>query len=128
LIYWYTILWAHNQRARKVDLGGSLGVCSNGIFRNKRRWETKVHRFEYIYYLWQIYLCNTEPKTLEALNMIGFITEDKGSYYRVVLQEGNSTYSENQLMMFLETAQRDGLKGVVLTGSVSKKVIEAVSQ
>jgi hypothetical protein len=123
LIYWYSILWGYSQHAKEVDLGGSLGWCSNGIFKAKKRWNTQVKQFQYFYNFWHVYAGSLTSERLEALNRIGFITEYKKTYYRVFLQKKGTTCSENEMNQILEVAQYNGLRGAVQFSPLAKNVI-----
>jgi hypothetical protein len=124
LIYWYTILWAYSKGAKKVDLGASPAWCSNGIFRNKKRWKPRVTRFDSFHYVWQVYASRLSPQMLGALNGIKFITENERELFRVVLQTGAAELSGEQDKQVLTEAQHSGLSGVLVIGPFSKRMIK----
>jgi hypothetical protein len=95
----HTILWFHGQGIRKVILGQSLAVFSDGPFQFKQKWEPRVTRpFEMIQPIWKFLMNDLPADLIEKINQMGIITEKKGKYYYLeICPEDELCNAENAL-------------------------------
>jgi hypothetical protein len=126
LIFWFTILWAYDQGVNKVDIGASQARCSNGVFHHKNLWKPKVFRFDSYHSIFQAYASKVSPNLLEALNGMGFISEERRDFFRVILQPGDSDFSRGQEEEAVQEAKKAGLSGILLIRPFSKKILKAI--
>jgi hypothetical protein len=124
LTYWFTIQWALSQGATRLDFGGSFPWCSNGVFRNKKRWKSKVSQYPIFHSAWEFFTTGPSVNLLETLNKIEFITEHQKNYYQVVLSTGEDDLPDDQKARSLSDALHSGLKGIMILKPYSRRVVE----
>ncbi len=116
LVVWYTILWGYQRGCKFLNMGGSRAWCSNGAFEHKQCWKPYVKGLNEIYSTWT-FLAQELPPTLEdSINQIGFISEIKGRFYRVLIRnpiEADKSFLQEELAR----AKKQGLAGIVLVSS-----------
>jgi hypothetical protein len=122
LLDWYTILWAAEQGARQLNMGGSNPWSSNGIFNYKASWRSHVTGFDYVHEVWQIYADRLSPCLCDFINQVGFITEIKGNFYLIWLEPEGFGQLDEQVGPALDKAIRQGLKGVVVLTPHSRHI------
>jgi hypothetical protein len=121
---WSSVQWSKLHGCKKVQMGGSYALRSNGVFQYKTFWNTGVEDFYgFIRNEWMFYLENPKSNILNYLNSLGIIHEKNHSYYATWFAT-----KENDLPKEIQEATKavntDGLDGIVLLTSGKKKYIK----
>jgi hypothetical protein len=119
IMVWSTILWSHQQGARRLDLGASHAWCENGSFDFKALWGARVARRGKITPDWT-FSCSQPPESLrQRLNQIGKICRVDGKYYRAYLPG----LDESNLEENIQEALQHGLAGIAVVKPGAVQVV-----
>ena len=111
---WSLIQWGHQHGARRVDLGGSIPWCSDGVFQYKNNWGAGIHPFRFIHK--NLTYCLQDPPNdfLQLLNEKGILLEHSNQYVRAFFSQQPISRGEIAEDALLEKAGESGLAGVVV--------------
>jgi hypothetical protein len=110
-LWWFVLLWARGQGARRYDLGSSLPYLANGVFTFKRQWGARVFANHDNHVGWHFFGKNLPSRLCDFLNHQGLITEVKGKMYQVVLDPDEPADRE-RLEARMKVLTRMGLAGM----------------
>jgi len=127
-LWWYMLLWARDQGAKKFDFGSSRAQISDGVFNFKRQWGTRVKLHNGIHTQWSFYAKVLPDKLREYLNELEFITSLDGMCYELMLIDPKEPSGKVDLSTDLQHAAANGLAGlVVISEKGEKQVISQTS-
>jgi len=125
-LWWYMLLWAREQGAKKFNLGSSRAVTKDGVFNFKRQWGSRVAIRKNIHTVWSFYAQKLPEKLREHLNTLGIITTLDGKCYELMLIDPEKSFSTANLTSELKHAAANGLAGLVIISE--KGDMEVISQ
>lgn len=111
---WFGMQWAHQQGARRYNMGSSFPLTANGPFNFKRQWGTRVYPEKGNNEQWSFLGRNLSERMCAHLNRLGLITEIAGKYYQVLLSGPSEPVDEEKLADQLHHASRSGLAGIAV--------------
>lgn len=120
-LYWFVLNQARQQRSQFVDFGASFPLTSNGIFEFKRYWGPRVVSWKEVYTQWSFLSKEPSPDLLNYLNGRGFIAEEAGKHYRIILLRSGQELDEAEQARELDLAVKNGLSGIVLIFTGGKR-------
>lgn len=113
-IYWSTVEWAWERKLKIVDWNYSRGWQSDGVFRFKRYWGTRIVSDKQTHDTWSFFTNHPSPALLEQLNRVGFITELDGQHYGILVLDEGRLPVDLDLDRLQRVARRDGLVDLLL--------------
>jgi hypothetical protein len=127
IVDWYFLLWAYEQGATAVHMGGTRSWYSDGVFLYKSRWGAKAGRRAKIYSEWTM-LSRSVPKPLqERMNDIGFVTEIDGRFFGICLADDPSSLSTADISERLSTMETRCLDGFAIISPSAEPVIHEIA-
>lgn len=127
-LWWFMLLWARDQGARRFDFGGSRAHTSNGVYNFKRQWGTRACIQEDRHTVWSFYAERLPEKLINQLNSLGIIAIEDGKFYRVQVKDPKELSRTANFNRELKQAAACGLSGlVVLSDDGEKQVIPLAS-
>lgn len=116
MIDWFTMMWAQEQGAAALNMGGTRARRNDGTFLYKHQWGAKPDRRNTkLVRPWTFVAGHTLPESLrERINEIGFISEIEGQYYGVHLQDNSSPLPETAVQSLREDWVDEGVMGVLV--------------
>jgi hypothetical protein len=109
---WSTLKWGKTQGARFYNIGGTLGVRSDGAFRWKSRWGSRVIRRAYTCPLLTFSANRISPSLRDRINALGFICERNDCHFSLIIDKTDSQLPAGELAPTIEHARNEGLQGL----------------
>jgi hypothetical protein len=113
LLDWGSIVRARGHGAEMVNMGGTRGWCSDGVFRYKSLWGARTEERSKIYTNWWILAGDIRPALRDHINKIGFVSRQDGCFLQVRIADDPSAASGEVLEKQLSAAKRRGLAGIL---------------
>jgi hypothetical protein len=113
LLDWGSIMRARRHGAELVNMGGSRGWSSDGVFRYKSLWGARTEERSKIHTNWWILARDVRPALRDHMNKIGFVSCQDGNFFEVRIAGDSSAASDEALKKQLSAVGRKGLAGVL---------------
>lgn len=134
-IVWESAKWAKSQGLSYIDMGTTSPLRSDGVYRFKKTFGTKVENCYNrrmvnqmsIRSDWYFLMQNPSSEFLDFLNLKGLIVENKGKFYGVLFESGVEQNRPEDHIEKLKEAYRDGLNGLAIFRPGKVVYIEAGS-
>jgi hypothetical protein len=113
-LWWYSLLWGREHGARRLVLGSTLSLTTDGVFIFKRNWGAKIEKEPENHIQWSFFGKDLPTNLRDHLNGLGFITEMAGKYYQVLLNDISTPLDESKLAKQIQGLDRSGIAGIVV--------------
>ncbi len=112
-VVWCALEWGHAQGAKYCNMGGSHGWRSHGSFQQKAQWGPRVIHSQRPSRHWTLLASDLPGPLRERINQLGFISEQEGAFYGVVVAERDPASTEKDLDRQIAEAKKQGLAGLM---------------